>query len=123
MTTQALTEKITQLALDKKATDITVMDLIGISDVADYFIILSGESDVHVKTLANHIERELKGEKIRAAHREGFNRLNWVLLDYIDVVVHIFRPETREYFALEKLWADAKITKVTDDATTGIIPE
>lgn len=100
-----------------------MMDLRGISDVADYFIIVSGESDIHVKTLANHVEKELKGEKIRPLHKEGFRQLNWVLMDFIEVVLHVFRPEVREYFALEKLWADAKFTKVEDHVTTRAVSE
>lgn len=123
MTSKELADRIAQLLLDKKGNDVVMMDLRGISDVADYFIIVSGESDIHVKTLANHVEKELKGEKIRPLHKEGFRQLNWVLMDFIEVVVHIFRPEVRNYFALEKLWADAKFTKVEDHVTARVVSE
>lgn len=123
MTSQALAERIVRLAIDKKGKDITIMDLRGITDVSDYFVILSGESDVHVKTVANHIIKQLKSEKIKVWRKEGLVKLNWVLLDLVEVVVHIFRPDTREYYGLERLWADAKMTKVDEDAEFRELPE
>ena len=123
MTAQALADKIARMAYDKKGNDITIVDLRGISDIADYFVIVSGESDVHIKTIANHIEKELKNEKMRPWHKEGYNKLNWVLLDYVEVVAHIFKPETREYYDLERLWADAKFIKVEDDANVRVLSE
>lgn len=118
-----LANKIAQLALNKKGYDIRILDLQGLTDVADYFVIVSGESDLHVKTLADFIEKELKNEKIRPWHKEGYTRRNWVLIDYVDTVVHIFRDETRQYYGLERLWADAKVTKVEDDAPIGNLSE
>ncbi len=123
MTSQELSDKIAQLALEKKGKDIQVLDLRGLTDVTDFFVIITGESDIHVKTLANYIEKELREEKIRAWHKEGYTQLQWVLLDYIEVVVHIFRPEVREYYNLERLWADAKLTRVEEDAENRIIPQ
>jgi len=123
MESKELAQKISQLALDKKGNDIIILDLKKLSDVTDYFVIVSCESDIHVKTIANFIEDELKKEKIRVWHKEGYSKLNWVLLDYIDVVTHIFRPDTREYYGLEKLWADAKITRVEDHATPRVVPQ
>jgi ribosome-associated protein len=123
MESKELAQRISQLALDKKGNDIIILDLKKLSDVTDYFVIVSCESDIHVKTIANFIEDELKKEKIRVWHKEGYSKLNWVLLDYIDVVTHIFRPETREYYGLEKLWADAKITRVEDHATPRVVPQ
>lgn len=123
MTAQVLADKIARMAYNKKGNDITIVDLRGISDIADFFVIVSGESDVHIKTIANHIEKELKSEKIRPWHKEGYNKLNWVLLDYVEVVAHIFKPETREYYDLERLWADAKFIKVEDDANVRVLSE
>ena len=123
MESKELAQRISQLALDKKGNDILILDLKKLSDVTDYFVIVSCESDIHVKTIANFIEDELKKEKIRVWHKEGYSKLNWVLLDYIDVVTHIFRPDTREYYGLEKLWADAKITRVEDHATPRVVPQ
>jgi ribosome-associated protein len=73
--------------------------------------------------LANHIEKELKKEKISIWHKEGLQQLKWVLMDYIDIVIHIFRPDVRDYYNLEKLWADAKITKIKDHAANPILSE
>ncbi len=123
MTGQELAEKIAHFALNKKGKDIVIMDLQGISDITDFFVIVSSESDLHTKTLAHHVEAELQKEQVKPLHREGFTKLNWVLLDYVDVVLHIFRPETRDYYALERLWADAKTIKVVEDAGIRVIPE
>lgn len=123
MESKDLAHKISRLARDKKGNDIIILDLKKLSDVTDYFVIVSCESDIHVKTIANFIEDELRKEKIRVWHKEGYSKLNWVLLDYIDVVTHIFRPDTRDYYGLEKLWADAKITRVEDHAAHRIVPQ
>lgn len=123
MDSQELAAKISQLALAKKGNDVIIMELKTISDITDFFVIITCESDLHVKTIANYIEDELQKEQIRVWHREGYSKLNWVLLDYVDVVAHIFRRETREYYGLEKLWADAKIIKVEDDAAHRILSQ
>ncbi|RMF61096.1 MAG: ribosome silencing factor [Calditrichaeota bacterium] len=123
MTSQELSQKIASLAYQKKGKDIVILDLRGLTDVTDFFVIISGESDIHVKTLANYIEKELRDLNIRSWHTEGLTQLRWVLLDFIEVVVHIFRPEIREYYNLEKLWADAKIIRVEENAEDRIIPE
>jgi ribosome-associated protein len=113
-----LAKKVADLALEKKAKDITILDLRGLSDFTDFFVIATSESDLQTKTIAAYVEQKLKDEEgLTAYNREGLNRLHWVLLDYVDVVMHIFREETREYYALERLWADAKVIKVEDDAT------
>ncbi len=112
-----LSQKIAQLALQKKGEDIQIFDLRQLTDVADFFVLVTGGSELHVKAIADFIEDELEKEGIRLYHKEGYENLRWVLLDYIDVVVHIFRPETREFYSLERLWADAKITRVEDDVT------
>ena len=123
MTSQELSDKISRLAWEKKGQDIVILDLRHLTDITDYFVIISGESDLHVKAIADHIETELEKVHIKMWHKEGYEHLNWVLLDYVDVVVHIFRPEVRTYYALEKLWADAKIMRVEDNVTSDrIVP-
>ena len=116
---KTLAYKIADLALDKKAKQIIVMDLNGMTAIADFFVLMSGDSDTQIKAIADHIVRELKGQKIRVYHKEGYNSLRWVLLDYVDVVVHIFKPETREFYGLERLWGDAKIDFVMDVENAG----
>ena len=119
MKAKELAYKIANLALDKKAKQIMVIDLDGVSSISDFFVLMSGESDTQVKAIADHITRELRSQKIRIYHSEGFRSLRWVLLDYVDVVVHIFRPEAREFYGLERLWGDAKIDFIMDDDHAG----
>jgi len=109
-----LAYKIANLALEKKAKQIVVMDLNGKTGIADFFVVMTGDSDTQIKAIADHIIKELKGQKIRIYHKEGYNSLRWVLLDYVDVVVHVFKPETRAFYGLERLWGDAKIDFVMD---------
>jgi ribosome-associated protein len=106
---------ITEFALEKKGKQIVKLNLAGLTSMTDYFIILTGESDVQVKAIGDHIIRQLRKNGVKIYHKEGFNSLKWVLLDYIDVIVHIFRGETREYYGLERLWGDAEIELVTDE--------
>jgi ribosome-associated protein len=83
--------------------------LTGLDSVTDYFVICTGEVNMQVRAIVNHVEKEMrKLLRERAIHREGYESLNWVLLDYVDVVVHVFRPSFREYYRLEDLWSDAE---------------
>ena len=91
------------------------MDLSKISGIADSFIICSADSDIQVKAIADEVDKKLKEEGIRCYYKEGFKSLNWVLLDYFDVVVHIFKHESRSYYNLEKLWGDAP-TEVIEES-------
>ncbi len=107
-----LTQVIVEALQDKKALDISVIDLRSLkSAVADFFVICTGNSAPQVHALYENVDRFVKTK----LHEdpigvEGRENMEWVLLDYYDVVVHIFKPETREFFKLEKLWSDAKIT-------------
>ena len=92
---------------DHKAADVIVLDLRGLSDAADYFIIASGSSDRHVRALAEHVVDILERAGCRAHHVEGLTSARWALLDYVDFVVHIFHPTLRQFYQLERLWADA----------------
>lgn len=94
-------------ALDKKAVDLTVLDVQGVSSVTDYFLVCSGRSAPHVKTIADAIREELKADGVRPLHTEGQPESGWVLLDYGDVLMHVFLEDTRAYYALERLWGDA----------------
>jgi len=116
LTAKELADKISTLALEKKGHQIAILNVDGLSNVTDYFVIVSADSDVQLKAIADHIERKLKTDnKINYYHKEGTNSANWILLDYIDVVVHIFRKETREYYGLERLWADAELKLVLEE--------
>jgi ribosome-associated protein len=96
------------LALDRKARDVVVLDLRGISSATDWFVVSSGTSDVHVKAIADAIVEGLDAEGVPAGHVEGLTGRRWVLLDYIDFVVHVFHPQARMFYQLENLWGDAK---------------
>lgn len=97
-----------QAVEDKKAVDPLVLDISPVSLVADYFIICSGRTDIQVQAIAGEVEERLAAEGIRPRRVEGKSEGLWVLLDYSDFVVHIFRQQEREYYNLERLWADAR---------------
>ena len=101
---------------EKKGLDVTLINLKGIPNaVADYFVIGSGSSDTHTSSLADSVEHEVKKETEEfPMAREGKTNGEWVVLDYANVVVHVFQKESREFYSLEKLWGDAKITKFDD---------
>lgn len=114
MIVEELVKKISNSIFEKKGSNVKLINLIGVSTIADYFILCSGDSDTQVKAISDNIEKSLRDEGIKIWHKEGYSNLNWVLLDYVDVVVHIFKPETREFYNLEKLWGDAEISELTD---------
>lgn len=95
-------------AEDRKATDTVVLDLKGLSTVTDYFIICSGRSDTNVKAIAEGIEEKLKQSGQRPFGVEGLREGTWVLMDYVDFVIHVFHHEKRAALALEELWKDAR---------------
>ena len=107
-----LAQRVAALCLDAKAQDVVVLDLKGVSDVTDCFVIANGTSDTHVRGIANHVLEELGKEKQDAHHVEGLPQGRWVLLDFVDVVVHLFHPRLREFYQLERLWGDAEVVAV-----------
>ena len=111
---QPLLKQILNLALSKKAGRIIAMDVRGLSSLADFFIICHGESEPQVKAITDHIR---KGTDYKPRHLEGYENQNWILLDYFDIVVHVFKKDEREYYNLERLWADAPIKEIDDDKT------
>lgn len=103
-----LARRIVDLAADKKAADIVLLDLSPLTSLADYFVICSGGSERQLDAIADGIVSTLRDEKIRPYGREGTPASHWVLVDFGSVVVHIFTPPEREYYGLEKHWAEAK---------------
>jgi ribosome-associated protein len=101
---------------EKKASDIVVMDLREIKNaIADFFVICSGNSDKQLEAIARSVDEEVEKKlKENPWHSEGKNNKEWMILDYITVVVHVFRKDKREFYALEKLWGDARITEIPD---------
>ncbi|MCZ7557436.1 MAG: ribosome silencing factor [Bacteroidia bacterium] len=102
-------------ALTKKALDVTILDLQGISDVTDYFVICTGESDTQVKAISDAVLDGLRDAEVKVWRKEGLAHLQWVLLDFVDVVVHIFQPRVRAYYDIERLWGDAVSEIVRDE--------
>ena len=96
-----------QAALDRKAVDLVVLDVQGLSSVTDYFLVCSGRSTTHVAAIVDAIRVALKAAEVRPLHAEGTPESGWMLLDYGDVLVHVFLEDTRVYYALERLWGDA----------------
>jgi ribosome-associated protein len=102
-----LVDRIVELIQSKKGEDIQVIDVHKVTSVADFFILTTGTSNVHVKAIADEIRMKIKQDDgVSPWHIEGFEGLRWVLVDYVDVVVHVFDRETRSYYGIENLWKD-----------------
>jgi ribosome-associated protein len=97
------------LCLDLKANDVVILNLSGVTDMTDYFVIASGTSDTHVRAIAEHVMEQMKKEGVTVHHVEGLTQGRWVLLDYVDFVVHLFHPALRQFYQLERLWGDAEV--------------
>ena len=111
---QKLARELAVLTLSKKAVDVKILDLRGLTTIADFFIVCTGGSDTQVKAIADAVVEGAKAIGERPWHKEGLALRNWVLLDYVDVVVHVFLKDTREFYSLEKLWGDAPIEEVSE---------
>lgn len=103
-----LARRIVELAEDKKAADIVLLDLAGLTTMADYFVICSGGSERQLEAIASGIISTLRDERIRPIGREGTSASHWILVDFGSVIVHIFTPPERDYYGLEKHWAEAR---------------
>lgn len=106
-----------RVALDAKAEDLVILDVRGISSFTDYFVIMNGRSTRHVQGLAETIEQEMRSKRVNTSHAEGIQEGMWVLLDFDDVVVHIFYHEQRKFYDLEGLWHDAKPVSLSAEET------
>jgi ribosome-associated protein len=110
---EALANRIAEIASDRKATDIRILDLRGIVSYTDYFVICSGNTDRQTKAIHDAIHEQLKKEHRLLPRRvEGDREARWVLMDYLDCVVHIFTPEARGYYRLEQLWGEAPVREL-----------
>ena len=102
--TQTILDAIIKKALEKKASDLIVLNVTSLTSITDYFLICSANTEPQIKAICDNIR---KGTPHKPFHIEGYEKLSWVLLDYIDIIVHVFKTEEREYYNIEKLWADA----------------
>ncbi|MGH7560596.1 MAG: ribosome silencing factor [Gemmatimonadales bacterium] len=107
-----------QAADDLKARDVVALDLRGINDATDWFIIGSGTSDAHVRGIAHAVLERLEAAGVRVHHVEGLTTGRWVLLDFVDLVVHLFHPEARAFYQLERLWSDAPRLRVVAERSS-----
>ena len=116
LSSEQLSKVVVKGMQEMKAEDIVLMDLRSVNNaVADFFVICSGNSDTHIDAIAESVDNEVnKTDGQNPWHREGYNNKIWVLLDYVDVVVHVFKHDNREFYALESLWGDAKITSYNE---------
>ena len=111
---QPLLSQILDLAIDKKAGRIVIFDVRGLSSLTDFFMICHGTSETQVKAIVDNIR---KGTENKPRHLEGYENQNWILLDYFDIVVHVFKKDERDYYGLERLWADAPIKEINDEGS------
>jgi ribosome-associated protein len=103
-----LAKAIVDIASDKKASDVLLLDIREVTAIADYFVICNGSNTRQIQTIADTIDEELGKQGARVFHREGTADTGWILLDFGDVIVHVFGPKEREYYRLERLWSDAQ---------------
>jgi len=108
-------QRISELMMEKKAIDIIIIDVRKITTLTDFFVVCTSESQPQTRAITDHINQKMKEEGVRSWHIEGYEHLDWVLVDFVNIVVHIFSKETREYYELERLWADGTITIVQDE--------
>lgn len=114
MKAQALARAIARQTLTRKASDVLIMDLRGLTSMADYFVVCSADSDIQVRAIASAVEDGMVKAGVRPWHVES-GSANWVLLDFVDVVLHVFHKATRPFYSLERLWGDAKMERVSDE--------
>jgi len=107
--------QIGELALQKKANGVKVLDVHELTSMTDFFVICSGNSDIQVKAIVDHILDEMAMVE-HPFNREGYDNREWILLDYINVIVHVFHEASREFYDLERLWVDAKVSELSDEA-------
>ena len=100
--------------LDKKAVNVVVLDLRHTPAFTDFFVLCSGQNARQVKAIADNVEEVLRAAKVRPAHIEGYDRSEWVLMDFFNFIVHVFSPQTREFYALERLWGDAERIEIDE---------
>ena len=106
--------KAVKAALDKKASDVVVLDLRNTPAFTDFFVLCSGQSTRQVKAITDAVEETLRAAKIKPAHVEGYDRAEWILMDYFTFIVHVFTPQTRAFYSLERLWGDAERIEVAE---------
>ena len=106
--------KAVKAALDKKASEVVVLDLRHTPAFTDFFVLCSGQNQRQVKAIADAVEEALRAARVKPAHVEGYDRAEWILMDFFTFIVHVFTPQTRAFYSLERLWGDAERIDVDD---------
>ena len=114
-----LVNQIVEVLQSKMAEDLLLMDLRDVTDVADFFLLATGTSDMHIRSLADELVERLEAHGERPWHVEGKEQCRWILIDLVHVVIHLFSPEAREYYGLERLWGDARTMRFEDTGIAG----
>ncbi|MDT8435971.1 MAG: ribosome silencing factor [Gemmatimonadota bacterium] len=110
---------ILEALLERKARDPLLLDLRGLSDAADWFVIASGDSDTHARAIAERVLERARAAGARPVGIEGKGPASWILLDFVSIVVHVFLPRVRDFYRLEELWGDAPTTRIADPSPAG----
>ena len=108
-------QRISRLMLEKKALDVKIIDVRKITTLTDFFVLCTSESEPQSRAITDHVNLTMKTEGHASWHTEGYQYLDWVLVDFVNIVVHIFSKTAREYYEFERLWADGTITEVQDE--------
>jgi ribosome-associated protein len=108
--------KAVRAALEKKAADVAVLDLRRTPAFTDFFVLCSGQNPRQVKAIADAVDEAMRAAKIKPAHIEGYDRAEWILMDFFTFIVHVFSPQTREFYSLERLWGSAERIEISDEA-------
>ena len=109
-----LAREAARLTLTKRAEDVLILDLRELDGVCDYFVLATGQSEVQTRAIADAVDEGMRARGVRPWHVEGYEARRWILLDYVDFVVHVFHARAREYYLLDKLWGDAHRETVAD---------
>ena len=112
---ESMLELVTNLMQDKKAKDIVILDVKKLTSLTEYFILCTSESTPQTKAITDHIYKEMREEGWRPNNLEDTKTLEWVAMDYFNIVIHIFNDETRKYYQFERLWGDAKIKRINEE--------
>jgi ribosome-associated protein len=121
LTAKTLARKIGNLALTKKAHDVILLDVRKLTSTTDFFVVCHGDSDTHVRAIADEIRARLNEKGTGPVRYEGFHASNWIVLDFVDVVAHIFLRDVRKFYNLERLWADGITTELVDEGEHELI--
>lgn len=112
MNIHSLVKTIAKAIDDKKGVDIKILDLSGITEIADYFVIATGNNTAHIRSLCDNVEEKTMESNTPFIRKQGYDEAEWIILDYGDIVVHLFKEDTRKYYDLEKFWRNARVIEI-----------